>query len=164
MSSLRSKPFPLTMFRPHATAIAGLIAILTANGCGALKRVHECEAVIETVNTGLEEIGVQAPDAGSNSVAYEQIANAYDDLVGRIEQLQVEDAGLRQALDGYEELAARAARHSRSFAAELATRAKSRSARKKREARLKSIRSLAKADLSREAAVVRKLNALCHPH
>lgn len=147
----------------HVWTHACLIAILAAAGCGALKRVHECEAVIEAVNTGLEGIGVQVPDAGSSSEAYEQIAVAYDDLTKRIEQLQVEDAALAKALASYKEVTERAAKNSRAFGAELATRAKSRSARKAQEAQLNRIRTLAKSDLAREASAIRKLNALCHP-
>lgn len=148
----------------HVRTIISLISILATMGCGALKRVHECEAVIETVNTGLEGIEVQVPDAGSSSAAYEQIAVAYDDLTKRIEQLQIDDAALGKALASYKEVVERAAKHSRAFSAELATRAKSRSARKSKEARLERIRTLAKGDLAREASAIRKLNALCHPH
>ena len=150
------------MALPQVWTITGLIAILA--GCGALKRVHECEAVIETVNTGLEGIEVQVPDAGSSSAAYEQIAVAYDDLAKRIDQLQVEDVALAKALVSYKEVTERAAKHSRAFGAELAARPKSRNARKNQEAQLNRIRTLAKADLAREATAVRKLNALCHPH
>lgn len=148
----------------HIRTIAGVTSILAAMSCGALKRVHECEAVIETVNTGLEEIEVQVPDAGSSSAAYEQIAVAYEELTKRVEQLQVEDAALAKALASYKEVTERAAKHSRAFGAELAAQAKSRSARKSQEARLDRIRTLAKGDLAREASAVRKLNALCHPH
>lgn len=148
----------------HVRTIASLISILAALGCGALKRVHECEAVIETINTGLEGIEVQVPDAGTSAAAYEQIAVAYDELTNRITQLQVEDIALAKALDSYKELTGRAAKHSRDFGAELATRPKSRSARKSQESRLNRIRTLAKADLARETSVVRKLDALCHPH
>src|SRR5687768_12252843 len=101
--------------------LASLSAILAAVGCGALKRVHECEAVIETVNAGLEGIYVQVPDAGASSAAYEQIAVAYDDLTKRIDQLQVEDVSLAKALATYREVTERAATHSRAFGAELAT-------------------------------------------
>lgn len=155
-----------TVLARHARlhAIVALISIVTAAGCGALKRVHECEAVIETVNAGLDDIHVQVPDAGASSAAYEQIAVAYEELTKRIDQLQVEDAALGRALGSYREIAERAAKHSRSFAAELATKAKSKGARKSKEARLNRIRALAKGELAREASVVRKLNALCHPH
>lgn len=145
-------------------AIISLISVLAPMGCGALKRVHECEAVIETVNTSLEGIGVQVPDAGSSSAAYEQVAVAYDDLVKRIGQLQIDDAALEKALANYREVIERAAKHSRAFSAELATRAKSRNAKRNKEARLDRIRALAKGDLAREASAVRRLNALCHPH
>jgi hypothetical protein len=143
--------------------ISSLSAILATVGCGALKRVHECEAVIETVNVGLEGIEVQVPDAGSSSAAYEQIAISYDELTKRIDQLQVEDTALAKALATYREVTERAAKHSRAFGAELAARGKTRNEKKNREAQLNRIRSLAKSDLAREVSAVRKLNALCHP-
>jgi hypothetical protein len=133
------------------------------SGCGALKRVHECEAVIETVNSGLEDIHVQVPDAGTSAPAYEQIAVAYEDLAKRLAALAPEDSSLERAVASYKELAERAAQHSRSFSEELATRTKSAGERKSKDARLKRIHNLAKAELTRETSVIRKLDALCHP-
>ena len=144
-------------------AIALTLAVGVGAGCGALKRVHECEAVIETVNSSLEDIHVQVPDAGTSAPAYEQIAVAYEGLAKRIDALAPKDSALERALASYKEVAERAAQHSRSFSAELATRAKSAGEKKSKQARLKRIRNLAKADLTRETSVIRKLDALCHP-
>ena len=139
------------------------LALALGSGCGALERVHECEAVIETVNSGLENIYVQLPDAGTSAPAYEEIALAYEALIRRIDALAPKDSSLERALASYKEVAERAAKHSRSFSEELATRAKSPGERKSKDARLKRIRNLAKADLTRETSVVRKLDSLCHP-
>jgi hypothetical protein len=144
--------------------IATMILMLGLGACGSLKRVHECEAVISTVNASLGEIEFQMPDAGASAVAYEQIATEYEQLVKNIDQLQPKDMALNKALASYKEVAERAAKHSRSFSSELASVAKSRAERKNKEVRLNRIRTLAKADLTREATVVRKLNTLCHPH
>jgi len=70
---------------------------------------------------------------------------------------------LAKALDGYREVTDRAAKNSRSYAEALAARARSKKERADQSARLTRIRTQAQTDLSREAQVVRKLNAVCHP-
>src|SRR5689334_12614769 len=58
------------MWSPRVRALAGAIALFGMPGCGAFKRVGECEAVIETVNTTLAELHPQVPDAGLDANAY----------------------------------------------------------------------------------------------
>lgn len=142
---------------------AMLLAIGVTSGCGAVKRVHECQGVIETVNAGLSDLHVQVPDAGASSDAYGQIADAYEALGKRLDQLAPSDSALAKALVSYREVTERAAKHSRSYAEALASSPRSRKERAEHEARLTRIRAQAKGDLTKEATVVRKLNAVCHP-
>jgi hypothetical protein len=132
-------------------------------GCGAVKRVHECTAVIEAVNGGLGELHLQVPDAGESASAYAEIAAGYDALGQKLEELAPSDPALVKALDGYRELAQRAAKNSRAYAEALAAPESSKKLRTDKQARLDRIREEARADVSREALVVRKLNGVCHP-
>jgi hypothetical protein len=145
-----------------AQAIAALV-LLGATGCGAIERVHECQAVIDTVNAGVAELQVQVPDAGASPDAYKEIADAYDALGKRLAELSPSDAALAKAVEGYRELAERAARQSRNYAEALAGAGRTKRERRDRDARLTRIRSQAKTDLAREATAIRKLNAVCHP-
>ncbi len=131
-------------------------------GCGALKRVHECEQVAESINTEMAEIRFQLPDAGVEAPAYTEIAAVYDRLSQRVSAIAARDTALARTLVSYKDVLERAAQHSRAYAEELAQPAPSKQERKEREGRLKRIRTMAKNDLVREASVVRKLNALCH--
>jgi hypothetical protein len=63
----------------------------------------------------------------------------------------------------YREVTERAAKHSRSYSEALAGTPRSKKERADHEARLTRIRAQAKGDLTKEATVVRKLNAVCHP-
>lgn len=146
---------------------AGLPVALLLCGvcsCGALTRAQECEAVIEVVNSGLADARFAAPDAGRDAEAYEAIAGTYDDVGKKLEALELTDAALAKAVAAYRELVDRSANHSRSYARELASRPRSRGARRSWERRLERLRNQARADVTREASVVRKLNTLCHPH
>jgi hypothetical protein len=143
-------------------AIAGLL-LLGMTGCGAVKRVRECQQVIDTVNAGLAELQVQVPDAGSSPAAYGEIANAYEALGKRLGELSPSDGALAKAVAGYQELMERAARQSRNYSEALGGAARSKRDRRDKEARITRIRGQAKSDLAREATVVRKLNAVCHP-
>jgi hypothetical protein len=139
------------------------LILLVTGGCGAVKRVHECQGVIQTVNAGLEELSVQVPDAGASAEAYAEIAGAYEALGKRLEELSPSDTALSKAVASYREVTDRAAQQSRNYSEALASRPRSRRDRGEHEARLARIRTQARADLAKEAAVVRKLNALCHP-
>jgi predicted nucleic acid-binding Zn-ribbon protein len=139
------------------------LMLLVTPGCGAVKRVHECQGVIETVNAGLEDLHVQVPDAGTSAEAYSQIASAYDALGKRLDAIAPSDTALAKAVEGYRELTERAAKQSRSYSEALAVVPKSRKERTDKEARLTRIRNQAKAEVAKEATVVRKLNAVCHP-
>lgn len=145
-----------------ARVIAGLL-LLGAAGCGAVGRVHECQQVIDTVNAGLAELQVQVPDAGSSPAAYDEIANAYEALGKRLGEFSLSDGALAKAVASYRELMERAARQSRNYSEALAGSARSKRERRDKEARLTRIRTQAKTELAREATVVRKLNAVCHP-
>jgi hypothetical protein len=146
-----------------ARAIAGLLVLFGTSGCGAVKRVHECQGVIEVVNAGLTDLHVEVPDAGASASAYHRIADNYDALNKRLLELAPRDATLAKALDGYREVTDRAAKNSRSYAEALAARARTKKERAEQSTRLTRIRTQAQTDLSREAQVVRKLNAVCHP-
>jgi hypothetical protein len=141
----------------------GLLASCGPLGCGALERAHECQAVIETVNSGLSDLQLQVPDAGENADAYIQIAGAYDALGKRLAELTPKDTTLAKAIAGYQEITQHAAERSRAYSEALAAPAGSRQERGDKRARLSRIRTEAQADLTREAQAVRKLNAVCHP-
>ena len=143
-------------------AIMGLL-LLGATACGAIERVHECQQVIDTVNEGLSDLQVQVPDAGTDPSAYSAIADAYEALGKRLGELSPSDDALAKAVAGYREMAERAARQSRNYSEALAAEVSSKRERHDREARLNRIRTQAKTDLAREATVLRKLNAVCHP-
>lgn len=132
-------------------------------GCGAVKRVHECQGVVAAVNTGLSDLHVQVPDAGASPDSYGQIAAAYEALGKRLDELAPSDSVLAKAVASYREVTERAARQSRSYAEALASVPRSKKERADHEARLTRIRAQAKGDLTKEATVVRKLNAVCHP-
>jgi chromosome segregation ATPase len=145
-------------------ASAAIFALaLQVLGCGVLRRVHECDGVVETVNAGLEDLATRVPDAGSSATAYEAIASAYEELEKSIDLLQPNDSALQKAVASYKEVIDHAASNSRSFAAELASPARSRAERKQKAARLERIRTLASSEVSREALALRKINTLCHP-
>jgi hypothetical protein len=151
------------MWSARLRALACLLLALPAYGCGAIKRVHECEGVIGTVNDGLSELHVQVPDAGQDSLIYTHIADGYDALGKRLDALAPTDGALAKAVSGYREVTERAAKSSRAYAEALATPAGSRKERNDRQARLGRIRTQAQADLARESQAVKKLNAVCHP-
>jgi hypothetical protein len=151
------------MARSRSGRGVALALALLAVGCGSLKRVRECELVIETVNSGLLDIQLRLPDAGSSAPDYELIADAYQELGKRLAELAPNDGPLQRALVSYAEVIERAEANSRAFAEELAAPARSKSARRSKDMRLKRIRAQAKSELAREAVAVRKLNTLCHP-
>lgn len=148
---------------PVAQKTLTLLFLSGTLGCGAVKRVHECKAVIEAVNGGLGELYLQVPDAGESASAYTAIAAGYDALGKRLEEVAPGDPALVKALEGYRELAARAAKNSRAYAEALAAPESSKKLRTDKQARLDRIRGEAQSDVSREALVVRKLNGVCHP-
>jgi hypothetical protein len=136
---------------------------VVASGCGALERVRECEAMIASVNQGLEAVRLQLPDAGADAGAYGEISSIYEGVAKNIDAVEPTDAALQRAVASYKEVLERAAKHSHDYSQELARPTRSKAERKSKEARLKRIRTLAQSDLTRETSVVRKLNALCHP-
>lgn len=151
------------MTSPGAKAIVGWLVLFGMPSCGALGRVHECQEVVEAVNTGLAELHVEVPDAGADAAAYARIADTYEALNQRLTALAPSDATLAKALDGYLEVTQRAAKNSRSYSEALTARGGSKKERADRDTRLTRIRTQAQTDLSREAQVVRKLNSVCHP-
>jgi hypothetical protein len=151
------------MRRMIPSALKMSLMLLVTSGCGAVKRVHECQGVVEIVNGGLEDLHVQVPDAGTSAEAYSQIADAYDTLGKRLGALAPSDTTLAKAVESYRDLTERAAKQSRSYSEALAAVPKSKKERTDKEARLTRIRSQATAEVAKEAAVVRKLNAVCHP-
>lgn len=131
-------------------------------GCSALERAHQCGGLAEIVNSGLEEVRFDAPDAGSGE-SYERFALAYDQANERIEALGIDDPALSKVVGSYREILDRAAKHSRAYAHELVTRGASKGERRSAERRIERIRAQAKNDLAREASTIRKINAVCHP-
>jgi predicted nucleic acid-binding Zn-ribbon protein len=133
-------------------------------GCGLLERVADCQSIVSRVNSGLATLSVQVPDAGQDPDAYETIAASYENLANDLEALSPRNAELKRSLGSYSDVLLRAAKHSRSYATELAKPERdSQKRQKRRRARLDRIRTLTKADVSRESSVVRKLNSVCHP-
>ena len=138
---------------------------MAALGCSPLGRIHDCERIVQTLNPGLLEIQGLTGSA-SSAAAYRQIADAYEDLGKRLSTLLPKDPELSKALSSYRELTQRAAKHSRAFSDELSKEPSVDAGAESDPAgaaRMDRIRSGAKAELSREATLVRKLNALCHP-
>lgn len=150
------------MSSPGARALAALLVLFGAPSCGAVKRVHECQEVVEAVNTGLVDLHVEVPDAGASASAYRRIADDYDGLSKRVRALSPTDQQLAKALESYVEVTERAAKSSRAYAEALRARARTKKERADKDARITRIRTQAQADLSREAQVVRKLNSVCH--
>jgi hypothetical protein len=148
---------------PGARVFAGLLVLFGTPGCGAVKRVHDCQGVIEVVNTGLTDLHVEVPDAGASASAYARIADGYDALSKRLAELSPRDPALAKAVESYLEISERAAKNSRSYSEALATRVRNKKDRADQSARLARIRTQAQAEISREAQVVRKLNSVCHP-
>jgi hypothetical protein len=139
--------------------------VLGALSCSPLGRISDCERIVQTLNPSLLEIqGLTA--SASTAAAYRQIADVYEELGKRLSTLLPKDPDLSKALASYRELTQRAAKHSRAFSDEL-SKAPSGDAGAEddppRAARMDRIRSGSKAELGREAALVRKLNTLCHP-
>jgi hypothetical protein len=132
-------------------------------GCGAVKRVHECRAVIETVNGGLSELHLQVPDAGASAAASAAIADGYDALGQRLDELAPSDPALVKAIESYRELTERAAKNSRAYSEALSVEGGSPKQCADQQARLNRIRTEAQSEVSREAVVVRKINGVCHP-
>jgi hypothetical protein len=151
------------MWNTSALVLKMGLMLLVTSGCGAVRRVHECQGVVATVNAGLTDLHVQVPDAGTSSAAYAQIAEGYEALGRHLDELAPKDTALSNAVASYREVTERAAKHSRSYSEALAASPRSRKERADNEARLTRIRAQAKADLAKEATVVRKLNAVCHP-
>jgi hypothetical protein len=169
-SSRRCLPVPGTLSLMTVSSGAGSLramvlgaVLLATSGCGAVKRVHECEGIIDTVNGGLANLHVEVPDAGASPSAYARIADAYDTLGKSLDELAPTDPSLVKALASYREVTDRAAKQSRSYSEALAGGARSRKEKNEKQARLSRIRAQAKNDLVREATAVRKLNAVCHP-
>jgi hypothetical protein len=148
---------------PVSTKAITLLFLSGTLGCGAVKRVHECKAVIEAVNDGLGELHLQVPDAGTSAASYAAIADGYDALGQRLAGLAPSDPALAKALESYRELTQRAAKTSRAYSEALAAPGSSKRLRIEKQARLDRIRAEAQSDVSREALVVRKLNGVCHP-
>ena len=146
-----------------ARALACFLFLSGTPGCGAVERVRQCREVVDAVNAGVSELHLQVPDAGVSASAYARIARGYEALGKRLDELSPTDTALAKALASYRELTERAAKNSRAYSEALRTPASSRKQRSDKEARLNRIRSQAQADVSREAQVVRKLNAVCHP-
>jgi len=146
------QPFPL--------ALCALL--LGAGGCTALERTHDCGGVIDIVNGGLEAVRFDAPDAG-DAETYARFASAYDEISNQISIISIEDATLSKTVGSYREILDRAANNSRAYARELESRS-SKAERRSSDQKLEKIRSRAKTDLGREAALVRKINSLCHAH
>jgi hypothetical protein len=142
--------------------------LLTGNlpfavGCSSLRRVHECKRVIDAVNGGLSSLPADEADAGASPSTYMRLADAYDAFDKRLEGADSKDSALSKPFGAYRELIQRAAKQSRAFAEELDKPTSTPEEEKEKESRLNRLRTQAKNDVNREAALVRKLNGLCHP-
>jgi hypothetical protein len=153
---------------PGSGWICVWLALLTSNlpfamGCSSLRRVHECKRVIDAVNDGLRSISSDGADAGASPSTYTRLADAYDALGKQLEGADSKDPALSKSFGAYRELIQRASRQSRAFAEELDKPTSTPEEEKEKESRLNRLRTQAKNDVNREAALVRKLNGLCHP-
>ncbi|HWO11799.1 MAG TPA: hypothetical protein VNN80_20040 [Polyangiaceae bacterium] len=149
--------------RPVGARAITLLFLSGTLACGAVKRVHECERVIATVNEGLSELYLQVPDAGASPAAYSAIADGYAALGRKLDELAPSDTALAKAVTSYRELTQRAAENSRAYGQALSKPARSRKQRREKEAQLSRLRADAQSDVSRETQAVRKLNGVCHP-
>ena len=149
---MQKRPFPISL----------CAILLGAAGCAALERTHDCGGVIDVVNAGLDAVRFDAPDAGDPET-YDRFATAYDEVSNQIAAMPIDDATLSKTIGSYREILDRAAKNSRAYARELENRS-SKSERRSSDQKLEKLRSRAKTDLGREAALVRKINSLCHPH
>jgi hypothetical protein len=131
--------------------------------CSSLRRVHDCKRVIDTVNGGLSGISTQGADAGASPTTYVHLADAYDAIAKQLEGADSQDPALSKAFAAYRDLILRAAKQSRTFSEELDRPTSTPEEEKEKESRLASLRTQSKNDANREAALVRKLNSLCHP-
>jgi len=139
------------------------IALTVATACSPLRRVHECGPVIEMLNDSLRALAPQLATAGPSPTAYARIADGYAELDAKLQATHPRDASLLKLVASYRDLTQRATKHSRAFAEELAKPTGSADEEKERGARLDRLRTQAKGEQAKEAALVRKLNTLCHP-
>lgn len=146
--------------RPFPICLGALL--LVASSCTALERTHDCSGVIDVVNGGLEAVRFDAPDAG-DAETYVRFAAVYDEVSNQIATMPIEDATLSKTVSSYREILDRAAKNSRAYARELENRS-TKAERRSSDQKLEKLRSRAKTDLGREAALVRKINQLCQPH
>ena len=136
---------------------------LEAFGCSSLRRVRECERVIDAVNEGLGNLTPYTADAGASPETYSKLADAYDALGKDLEGASSTDPALGKTFGAYRELIQRAAKQTRAFSEELAKATSTPEEETEKAARLTRLRAQAKSEVSREASLVRKLNGLCHP-
>jgi len=150
--------------KSHSSAwlLGGLALCLVA--CNSLRRVRDCQRVIDTVNGGLSGISLSSADAGASPATYVGLADAYDALAKQLEGADSQDPALSKTFGAYRELIQRAAKQSREFSEELDKPTSTPEEEKEKESRLTHLRNRAKNDVNREASLVRKLNGLCHPH
>jgi hypothetical protein len=132
-------------------------------GCSSLRRVQECKRVIDTVNGGLGSISADGADAGASPTAYARLADAYEALDKSLAGADSKDPALSKSFLAYRELIQRAAKQSRAFSEELDKPTSTPEEEQEKDSRLSRLRTQARNDVSREAALVRKLNGLCHP-
>jgi hypothetical protein len=141
----------------------GVALLLVVLGCSSLRRVRECQRVIDLVNGGLTQVLPYTADAGASPTTYSKLADAYEDLAKQLEGADSKDPALSKTFGAYRELIQRAAKQSRTFSEELDKPTSTPEEEKEKETRLARLRTQATSDLSREAALVRKLNGYCHP-
>jgi hypothetical protein len=152
-----SRPSGPQVYRLFAGAV-----LLAALGCSSLRKVSECKRVVDTVNGGLSRVALTAQDAGANPTTYAQLAEGYEALAKSLESASSDDDALNKAVGSYRELVQRAAKHSKEFSEELDRPTSTPAEEQEKEARLGRLRAQARNEVSREAALVRKLNGLCH--
>jgi hypothetical protein len=144
------------------SSVFATMGLLVALGCSPLRRTRECSRVVETINSGVS--GIQSlSNSGRSALVYAQIAAAYEQLGKQLGSLLPRDPDLSRTLASYRDLTQRAAKHTREYSEELAKVPEGATLEPDTLARLDRIRSAAKVELTREASLVRKLNALCHP-
>ena len=119
--------------------------------------------MIDTVNGRLGSISAESVDAGASPTTYARLADAYDALDKSLAGADSKDPALSKSFLAYRELIQRAAKQSRAFSEELDKPTSTPEEEKEKDSRLSRLRTQARNDVTREAALVRKLNGLCHP-
>lgn len=88
-----------------ATAVGLLGSTIGLAACGERKKVNECNALIDIINTGVEEIqrGTRpAPDAGPGAKELRELAESMDGVATQASKVQLSLPELKKFSEQYE--------------------------------------------------------------